>query len=58
LIKEKLKKGGVYLPQLKAYFQQPEVTISISLGLGECTATVWGCDLSYEYVRVNGEYTT
>jgi glutamate N-acetyltransferase / amino-acid N-acetyltransferase len=46
------------LPQLKAYFQQPEVTISISLGLGECTATVWGCDLSYEYVRVNGEYTT
>src|SRR5258708_5898936 len=46
------------LPQLQAYFQQPEVTISISLGLGECTATVWGCDLSYEYVRVNGEYTT
>lgn len=46
------------LPQLKAYLQQPEVTISVSLGLGESCATVWGCDLSYEYVRVNGEYTT
>ncbi len=46
------------LPQLKAYLQQPEVAICVSLGLGESTATVWGCDLSYEYVRVNGEYTT
>jgi glutamate N-acetyltransferase/amino-acid N-acetyltransferase len=46
------------LPQLKAYLQQPEVAIRVSLGLGESSATVWGCDLSYEYVRVNGEYTT
>lgn len=46
------------LPQLKAYLQQPEVTIRISLGLGDSTATAWGCDLTYEYVRINGEYTT
>lgn len=46
------------LTQLKAYLQNPEVVIRTSLGLGEASATVWGCDLSYEYVRINGEYTT
>ena len=46
------------LSQLKAYLQQSEVTIRISLALGESIATAWGCDLTYEYVRINGEYTT
>jgi len=46
------------LPALKAYLQQPEIAIQISLGLGDHAATVWGCDLSYEYVKINGEYTT
>ncbi|GAC1474497.1 MAG: bifunctional glutamate N-acetyltransferase/amino-acid acetyltransferase ArgJ [Ktedonobacteraceae bacterium] len=50
--------GQENLPQLKAYLQQPEVTIRVSLGLGSASATVWGCDLSYEYVKINGEYTT
>ena len=26
--------------------------------LGEEKATAWGCDLSYEYVRINGDYRT
>jgi glutamate N-acetyltransferase/amino-acid N-acetyltransferase len=46
------------LLQLKTYLQNPEVVIRVSLGLGDARATVWGCDLSYEYVRINGEYTT
>jgi glutamate N-acetyltransferase/amino-acid N-acetyltransferase len=46
------------IPQLKTYLQNPEVVIRVSLGLGDARATVWGCDLSYEYVRINGEYTT
>lgn len=50
--------GQENLPQLKAYFQQPEVVIHVSLDLGNARATVWGCDLSYEYVKINGEYTT
>ncbi len=50
--------GEDNLDQLKAYLQNPEVVIHVSLGLGEAKATVWGCDLSYEYVRINGEYTT
>jgi glutamate N-acetyltransferase/amino-acid N-acetyltransferase len=46
------------LEQLTAYLNNPEVLIHVSLGLGTASATVWGCDLSYEYVRINGEYTT
>ncbi|GCF11099.1 bifunctional glutamate N-acetyltransferase/amino-acid acetyltransferase ArgJ [Dictyobacter arantiisoli] len=48
----------VDLAQLKAYLHNSEVTIHVSLGIGDARATVWGCDLSYEYVRINGEYTT
>jgi glutamate N-acetyltransferase/amino-acid N-acetyltransferase len=46
------------LERLEAYLRNPEVVICVSLGLGDAKATVWGCDLSYEYVRINGEYTT
>ena len=46
------------LPQLKAYLQNSEVVIHVSLGTGDAQATVWGCDLTYGYVRINGEYTT
>ncbi len=35
---------------------RPEVDILVDLHLGEAAATVWTCDLSYEYVRINGEY--
>lgn len=50
--------GKENLAQLTAYLQNPEVAIRVSLGLGDAKATVWGCDLSYEYVKINGEYTT
>jgi glutamate N-acetyltransferase/amino-acid N-acetyltransferase len=33
-----------------------EVEIGVDLNLGEGGATVWTCDLTYEYVRINGEY--
>ncbi len=46
------------LSALESYLHGNEVTVHVSLGLGEASATVWGCDLSYEYVRINGEYTT
>ncbi|MGA2545789.1 MAG: bifunctional glutamate N-acetyltransferase/amino-acid acetyltransferase ArgJ [Rectinemataceae bacterium] len=35
-----------------------EVTILADMGGGSGTATAWGCDLSYEYVRINGDYRT
>jgi len=34
------------------------VTIDINLGQGECEATIFTCDLTYDYVRINAEYTT
>jgi glutamate N-acetyltransferase/amino-acid N-acetyltransferase len=34
------------------------VTISVNLGEGEGNGKAWGCDLSYDYVRINAEYTT
>ena len=34
------------------------VDIEVSLGAGDAGATIWGCDLSAEYVRINGEYRT
>jgi len=38
--------------------KEPEVRLRVRLGDGEGTSLVLGCDLSYEYVRINGEYTT
>jgi glutamate N-acetyltransferase/amino-acid N-acetyltransferase len=35
-----------------------EVAIDMSLGVGRASARIWTCDLSYEYVRINAEYTT
>jgi len=35
-----------------------DIVITIELGLGEASATVWSCDFSYEYVKINGEYHT
>ena len=35
-----------------------EITISVHLAAGRAKARLWTCDLSYEYVRINAEYTT
>lgn len=35
---------------------QDEIDIRICLNSGECTATAWGCDLTYDYVKINGDY--
>ncbi len=39
-----------------AVMQQSEITIRIALGRGDCTDTVWTCDLSYDYVKINADY--
>ena len=35
-----------------------EVVIQVDLGVGKETATAWGCDLTYDYVRINAEYAS
>ena len=46
------------LDALSAYLAGERVEIHVSLGLGQASWRVYGCDLSYDYVRINAEYTT
>jgi glutamate N-acetyltransferase/amino-acid N-acetyltransferase len=48
----------VDLAAVRRAFEQPEIEIAATLGLGEGSAEAWGCDLSEEYVRINADYTT
>ena len=32
--------------------------VSISLGEGEAACTCWGCDITYDYIKINGDYRT
>ncbi|MEX1020369.1 MAG: bifunctional glutamate N-acetyltransferase/amino-acid acetyltransferase ArgJ [Litorilinea sp.] len=41
-----------------ARFAQPEIDIRVQLGAGSGAAVVWTCDLSHEYVSINGDYRT
>ena len=42
----------------KEILLEKEITINIELNSGEGNATAWGCDLTYEYVKINGDYRT
>jgi len=44
--------------QGQAVMEQSEITISVRLARGHARATVWTCDFSYDYVRINAEYRT
>ena len=46
------------LAQLSTYMQGADVLIHVSLATGTHSATVWGCDLTAGYVRINADYTT
>jgi len=43
---------------LRKVMSEKDITVVVDLGLGEAEATVWTCDFSYEYVKINGEYHT
>ena len=42
----------------KEILLESEINVVIALGDGDGCATAWGCDLTYEYVRINGDYRT
>ena len=48
--------GG--LAELSIYMRGENVEIGADLGIGDGAATVWGCDLTDGYVRINADYTT
>ena len=42
----------------KAVLLEKEIEILVGLNAGEASATAWGCDLTYDYVKINGDYRT
>ncbi|MGI6091751.1 MAG: bifunctional glutamate N-acetyltransferase/amino-acid acetyltransferase ArgJ [Veillonellaceae bacterium] len=58
----KLVDGGLPLDYdeqaLRAVMAAHDIKVTVDLGMGQEEATVWTCDFSYEYVKINGEYHT
>ncbi len=44
--------------QLRARMRSPEVLVEVDLRSGSATSVGWGCDLSYDYVKINADYTS
>ena len=42
----------------KQILKEHDVTIAVAMGEGDGSCTCWGCDLTYEYVKINGDYRT
>ncbi len=55
-------RGGAGIPfseeLAKQVLQKKEIVIAVGLHNGSEEATAWGCDLTYDYVRINGDYRT
>jgi len=52
--------AGIEFSEQKAkeILLESEITIKIELGDGDAKSTAWGCDLTYDYVKINGDYRT
>ena len=42
----------------KEILLEKEIIIAVNLNVGEFSSTAWGCDLTYDYVKINGDYRT
>ena len=47
-----------YLERAEKIMQSKNISVNINMFLGDGEATAWGCDLTYDYVKINAEYTT
>jgi glutamate N-acetyltransferase/amino-acid N-acetyltransferase len=45
-------------PEAARYLGSKDIAVSVDLGAGRASSTVWTCDLSAEYVRINADYRT
>ena len=50
--------GTENLSLAEKVMQNENVNILVNLYQGDSEATAWGCDLTYDYVKINAEYTT
>ena len=55
-------RGGAGIPfseeEAKQVLSQDEIDVLVALGDGEASAEAYGCDLTYDYVKINGDYRT
>lgn len=59
LVAEKGGRAASYTEaQGAAVMKEAEITIRVVLNRGSVNATVWTCDFSYDYVKINAEYRT
>ncbi|MFP5410795.1 MAG: bifunctional glutamate N-acetyltransferase/amino-acid acetyltransferase ArgJ [Gammaproteobacteria bacterium] len=59
LVAEKGGRAASYTEaQGAAVMKEAEITVRVALGRGDASATVWTCDFSYDYVKINAEYRT
>ena len=59
LVAEKGGRAASYTEaQGAAVMQEAEITVRVMLNRGSVSATVWTCDFSYDYVKINAEYRT
>jgi glutamate N-acetyltransferase / amino-acid N-acetyltransferase len=49
---------NVPLAELKPIMSEHDISITVDMAVGKEQATVWTCDFSYDYVKINGEYHT
>ena len=42
--------------KMSAYMKQPELEVSVDVGVGRASAVIWTCDLTKRYVEINGDY--
>ena len=42
----------------KQILLEKEIEVLVALNSGDASATAWGCDLTYDYVKINGDYRT
>jgi glutamate N-acetyltransferase/amino-acid N-acetyltransferase len=58
VVERGMLREGVRLDRVREIMGGAEYEVIIDLGLGRSEERVWTCDLSEEYVRINGKYTT
>ena len=55
-------RSGMGIPfseeKAKEVLSEDEITVSVGLNSGDGSAVAWGCDLTYDYVKINGDYRT
>ena len=58
----KVCENGAGIPfseeKAKEILLESEIVLDVDMKQGEYSATAWGCDLTYDYVKINGDYRT